>query len=73
VVFAALTLTGPATTPAFQRLVAEGAGFVATLAPEAAAALRADLIEAFRMLFVSAAVLMAAGAYFAWRVPLRRV
>ena len=73
VVFAALTLTGPATTPAFQRLVAEGAGFVATLPPEAAAVLRADLVEAFRMLFASAAVLMAGGAAFAWRVPLRRV
>jgi MFS family permease len=72
-VFAALTLTGPATAPAFQRLVAEGAGFVGTLAPDVAAALRADLIEAFRMLFVSVAALMAAGAVFAWRVPLRRV
>lgn len=73
VVFAALTLSGPATAPAFQRLVAEGAGFVATLGPEAAATLRADLAEAFRMLFAAAAMLMAAGGFFAWRVPLRRV
>lgn len=72
-VFAALALSGPATAPAFQRLVVEGAGFVATMGPEAAATLRADLVEAFRMLFASAAVLMAAGGFFAWRVPLRRV
>ncbi|MBW6398522.1 MFS transporter [Roseomonas sp. HJA6] len=73
VVFAALTLTGPATTPAFQRLVAEGPGFVAAMGPEAAAVLRADLVEAFRMLFVTVALLMGLGAFFAWRVPLRRV
>ena len=72
-VFAALTLTGPATAPAFQRLVAEGAGFVAAMGPEAAVVLKAELAEAFRMLFVSGAVLMAGGALFAWRVPLRRV
>jgi len=35
--------------------------------------LRADLVGAFRMLFVTAALLMALGAFFAWRVPLRRV
>ena len=72
-VFAALTLTGPATAPAFQRLVAEGAGFVTAMGLEAAAVLKAELAEAFRMLFVSGAVLMAGGALFAWRVPLRRV
>jgi hypothetical protein len=72
-VFGAVALAGPATGPAFQRLVAEGAGFTAALGPEAAAALRADLAEAFRMLFATAAVLTAMGAVFALRVPLRRV
>jgi MFS family permease len=73
VVFAAISLSGPATAPDFQRLVAEGPGFVATLGPEAASVLRAELAEAFRMLFVCAAVLTAAGAVFARRVPLQRV
>lgn len=73
VVFAALTLTGPATTPAFQRLSAEGASFIATLGPEAAATLHDDLAAAFRMLFATCAVLMAGGWAFAARVPLRRV
>lgn len=72
-VFGAVALAGPATGPAFQRLVAEGAGFTAALGPEAAAALRADLAEAFRTLFATAAVLTAMGAFFALRVPLRRV
>jgi MFS family permease len=72
-VFGAVALAGPATGPAFQRLIAEGAGFAAALGPEAAAALRAELAEAFRMLFATAAVLTAMGAVFALRVPLRRV
>ncbi len=73
VVFGAVALSGGETPAAFRRLVVEGAGFVAALGPEAAATLRADLAEAFRMLFATAAVLTAAGAAFAWRVPLRRV
>lgn len=71
-VFAALSLIGTGTAPAFQRLVAEGPAFLATLGPGAAAALRAELAEAFRMLFVTAAVLTAIAAVLAWRVPLRR-
>lgn len=70
VVFAALSLAGAG--PAFQRLVAEGPGFMAALGPEAAAALRAELAEAFRLLFVTASVLTAVGAVMAWRVPLRQ-
>lgn len=73
VVFGAVALSGGETPAAFRRLVVEGAGFVAALGPEAAATLRADLAEAFRMLFATAAALTAAGAAFAWRVPLRRV
>ena len=73
VVFGAVSLAGPGTAPAFQRLVAEGAGFVAALGPEAAAALKAELAEAFRMLFAAASVLTAMGGAFALRVPLRRV
>lgn len=72
IVFAAVSLSGPGTAPAFQRLVAEGSGFVAAMGPEAAELLRAELAEAFRMLFASAAVLTAAGAVFARRVPLQR-
>lgn len=72
-VFGAVSLAGPATAAAFQRLVAEGAGFVASLGPDAAAALKAELAEAFRMLFAAASVLTALGGVFALRVPLRRV
>ena len=72
-VFGAVSLAGPATAGAFRRLVAEGAGFLAALGPEAAAALKAELAEAFRTLFAAAAVLTAMGAVFALRVPLRRV
>nr|WP_246522975.1 MFS transporter [Neoroseomonas eburnea] len=70
VVFAAVGLVGAG--PAFQRLVAEGPGFLAVLGPDAAMALRAELAEAFRALFVTAAVLTAAGGVLAWQVPLRR-
>lgn len=70
VVFAAVSLAGAGA--AFQRLVAEGPAYLAALGPAAAAVLRADLAEAFRALFVVAAVLTAAGAGLAWRVPLRR-
>lgn len=70
VVFASVALAGSG--PAFQRLVAEGPGFLAALGPEAAAALRADLAEAFRLLFVTASVLTAMAAVLAARVPLRR-
>lgn len=72
VIFAALSLTGSGTAPAFQRLVAEGPGFLAALGPEAATTLRGELAEAFRMLFVTAAVLTAIAAVLAWKVPLRR-
>ena len=70
VIFAAVSLVGAG--PAFQTLVAEGPGFLAALGPEAASALRGNLAEAFRMLFVTAAVLTAAGGFLAWRVPLQR-
>lgn len=70
VVFMAVSATGSGA--AFQRLVAEGPGYLAALGPEAAAALRGELAEAFRGLFATAAVLTAVGAVLAWRVPLRR-
>jgi MFS family permease len=70
VVFMAVSATGSGA--AFQRLVAEGPGYLAALGPEAAAALRGELAEAFRGLFATAAVLTAVAAVLAWRVPLRR-
>jgi EmrB/QacA subfamily drug resistance transporter len=70
VVFMALGASGSGA--AFQRLVAEGPGYLAALGPEAAAMLRGELAEAFRGLFATASVLTAAGAVLAWRVPLRR-
>jgi EmrB/QacA subfamily drug resistance transporter len=70
VVFMALGATGSGA--AFQRLVAEGPGYLAALGPEAAPMLRGALAEAFRGLFATASVLTAAGAVLAWRVPLRR-
>ncbi|WP_198375683.1 MFS transporter, partial [Roseomonas rubea] len=73
IVFGAVTLAGGEVPAAFRRLVAEGAGFVAALGPEAAGALRADLAEAFRTLFATASVLTAIAAVLAWRVPMRRV
>jgi EmrB/QacA subfamily drug resistance transporter len=69
-VFMAVSATGSGA--AFQRLVAEGPGYLAALGPEAAAALRGRLAEAFRLLFATAAALTAVGAVLAWRVPLRR-
>ena len=70
VVFMAVSATGSGA--AFQRLVAEGPGYLAALGPEAAAALRGELAEAFRGLFATAAVLTAVAAVLALRVPLRR-
>lgn len=70
VVFMAVSATGSGA--AFQRLVAEGPGYLAALGPEAAAALRGELAEAFRGLFATVAVLTAVGAVLAWRVPLRQ-
>jgi EmrB/QacA subfamily drug resistance transporter len=70
VVFMAVSLGGRGGE--FQRLVAEGPGFLAALGPDAAEALRAELAEAFRWLFATAAMLTAVGAVLAWRVPLRR-
>lgn len=71
-IFAAMAAAGSGTAASFQRLIAEGPGFLASLGPDAAAALRAEIAAAFRALFATAAALTAAGAVLAWRVPLRR-
>jgi predicted MFS family arabinose efflux permease len=58
----------------FAEVVREGAASVLPRLPEGeAAALREGLADAFRAAFLGGAALTAAGAFFAWRVPMRRV
>lgn len=71
--FGALAAGEPLVAELFTRLVREGAALLPTLAEPARLALRQGLSDAFRLGFGVAAGLAACGAWFAWRVPVRRV
>ena len=72
--FGALALGDPQVAELFARLVREGAAaLLPGLAEAERQALRSGLSDAFRLGFLVAAALAAAGAVLAWRVPVRRV
>jgi hypothetical protein len=72
VLFGSLALGSGAAAEGFARLAAEGPGALGALSPEAGEAIRKGLADAFRAMFLFAAVLMLAASFLAWRVPLRR-
>lgn len=73
VLFGTLAAMGGEAAGLFVRLVNEGRAVLDALSAAERVALQAELAGAFRAAFGFAALLMAAAAYLAWRVPLRRV
>jgi EmrB/QacA subfamily drug resistance transporter len=72
--FGTLAAGEPRVAELFAALVREGgARLLPGLAEADRLALRAGLAEGFRAAFLGAATLAALGAWFAWRVPVRRV
>lgn len=72
ILFGVLALADGDVVALLPRLAAEGPALLNGLAPAQAALLRAELAEAFRVLFLGAAALAAMAAVLAMRVPLRR-
>ncbi|WP_158287561.1 MFS transporter [Falsiroseomonas bella] len=73
VLFGALVSQGGAAAELFVALVNRGPEVLAALSEAARAEFRAEMVNAFRAAFLTAALLVAGAAWLTTRVPLRRV
>jgi hypothetical protein len=71
--FSVLAILDRQTAGLFGTIIDQGAGAIATLAPDRQAAIQSEIRWAFTAAFLTIALFTGIGTWLAWTLPLRRL